>query len=173
MCDSSVMSTVPLGPQSSARFMGSCPSSMRVSAIDQLCTIDSDLFYTSHAAFPLSKCSSCVHAPGSHASPPLASAQGGEDVAAMLSAWGRWQAALAPGRGPSVAEALVGSLGGREGEKRVRALGFVGLLGGDRIWHTTVTALILPCMRAVDTTRPACRRGAARFLLTMQELLGR
>ena len=38
----------------------------------------------------------------------------------MLTAWGRWQASLAPGRGPSVAEALIGSLGGREGEKRVR-----------------------------------------------------
>ena len=40
----------------------------------------------------------------------------------MLTAWGKWQASLAPGRGPSVAEALVGSLGGREGEKRVRSL---------------------------------------------------
>ena len=48
--------------------------------------------------------------------------QGGEDVAAVLTAWGRWQASLAPGRGPSVAEALIGSLGGREGEKRVRSL---------------------------------------------------
>jgi len=42
------------------------------------------------------------------------------DVAATLAAWGRWQAALAPGRGPSVVDALVGSLGGLGAQQRAR-----------------------------------------------------
>lgn len=37
--------------------------------------------------------------------------QAGADVSALLSAWGSWQPALAASRRPSVAEALVGSLG--------------------------------------------------------------
>ncbi len=45
--------------------------------------------------------------------------QAGVDVAATLTAWGKWQPALAPGRGPSVAEALIGSLGGKGAERRV------------------------------------------------------
>ena len=45
--------------------------------------------------------------------------QAESDIAASLTAWGRWQPALAPGRGPSVAEALVGSLGGKDAERRV------------------------------------------------------
>ena len=45
--------------------------------------------------------------------------QAESDIAASLTAWGRWQPALAPGRGPSVAEALVGSLGGNGAERRV------------------------------------------------------
>lgn len=48
-------------------------------------------------------------------------AQAGVDVAATLTAWGKWQPALAPGRGPSVAEALIGSLGGKGAERRVSA----------------------------------------------------
>lgn len=41
-------------------------------------------------------------------------------MAETLVAWGRWQAALAPGRGPSVVDALIGSLGGLGAEQRVR-----------------------------------------------------
>lgn len=48
--------------------------------------------------------------------------QAESDIAAALTAWGRWQPALAPGRGPSVAEALVGSLGGKGAERRVSTL---------------------------------------------------
>ncbi len=48
--------------------------------------------------------------------------QAGVDVAATLTAWGKWQPALAPGRGPSVAEALIGSLGGKGAERRVGLL---------------------------------------------------
>ena len=43
-------------------------------------------------------------------------------MAATLVTWGRWQAALAPGRGPSVVDALVGSLGGPGAEQRVRLM---------------------------------------------------
>ncbi|KAL3159283.1 hypothetical protein ABBQ32_011245 [Trebouxia sp. C0010 RCD-2024] len=44
--------------------------------------------------------------------------QAGSDVSASLTAWGSWQPALAPTRGPTVLEALIGSLGGR-GSNRV------------------------------------------------------
>ena len=43
-------------------------------------------------------------------------------MAETLVAWGRWQAALAPGRGPSVVDALIGSLGGLGAEQRVRTM---------------------------------------------------
>ena len=45
--------------------------------------------------------------------------QAGADVSAFLSAWGAWQPALDPFRSPSVADALIGSLGGHGSERRV------------------------------------------------------
>ncbi|KAK9834954.1 hypothetical protein WJX84_011882 [Apatococcus fuscideae] len=45
--------------------------------------------------------------------------QADQDVCAVLTQYGRWQPALAPGQGPSVADALVGSLGGTGADKRV------------------------------------------------------
>ena len=44
--------------------------------------------------------------------------QAGSDVSASLTAWGSWQPALAPTRGPTVLDALIGSLGSR-GSNRV------------------------------------------------------
>ena len=58
-----------------------------------------------------------MYALAAHKMPVLVQAE--SDIAASLTAWGRWQPALAPGRGPSVAEALVGSLGGKDAERRV------------------------------------------------------
>ena len=46
------------------------------------------------------------------------SMQAGSDVSASLTAWGSWQPALAPTRGPTVLDALIGSLGSR-GSNRV------------------------------------------------------
>lgn len=45
--------------------------------------------------------------------------QSGVDVSATVSAWGFWQPAISPSRRPSVADALVGSLGGMYGERQV------------------------------------------------------
>ncbi|KAK9862507.1 hypothetical protein WJX84_003997, partial [Apatococcus fuscideae] len=45
--------------------------------------------------------------------------QADEDTCAVLSQYGRWQPALAPGQSPTVADALVGSLGGTGADKRV------------------------------------------------------
>lgn len=45
--------------------------------------------------------------------------QAGDDVSAVLTAWGSWQPALDPHRRPSVGEALVGSLGGRRADQQV------------------------------------------------------
>ena len=58
-----------------------------------------------------------MHCMAAHSMLVLVQAE--SDIAASLTAWGRWQPALAPGRGPSVAEALVGSLGGKDAERRV------------------------------------------------------
>ena len=44
--------------------------------------------------------------------------QAGSDVSASLTAWGSWQPSLAPTRGPTVLDALIGSLGSR-GSNRV------------------------------------------------------
>ena len=44
--------------------------------------------------------------------------QAGSDVSASLTAWGSWQPGLAPTRGPTVLDALIGSLGSR-GSNRV------------------------------------------------------
>ena len=49
---------------------------------------------------------------------PIFKTQAGSDVSASLTAWGSWQPALAPFRGPTVLDALVGSLGSR-GSNRV------------------------------------------------------
>ena len=70
------------------------------------------------------KASICIHVymtgmRGVAAHRMLVLVQAESDIAASLTAWGRWQPALAPGRGPSVAEALVGSLGGKDAERRV------------------------------------------------------
>jgi hypothetical protein len=46
--------------------------------------------------------------------------QAGDDVSAVLTAWGSWQPALDPHRRPSVSEALVGSLGGRRADQQVQ-----------------------------------------------------
>ncbi len=47
--------------------------------------------------------------------------QAGDDVSAVLTAWGSWQPGLEPHRRPSVGEALVGSLGGRRADQQVAA----------------------------------------------------
>ena len=46
--------------------------------------------------------------------------QADQDTCAVLSQYGRWQPALAPNQSPTVADALVGSLGGTGADKRVR-----------------------------------------------------
>lgn len=46
--------------------------------------------------------------------------QAGTDVSASLTAWGNWQPALAPVRGPTVLDALIGSLGSRSTTEKVR-----------------------------------------------------
>ena len=38
-------------------------------------------------------------------------------MSASLTAWGNWQPALAPVRGPTVLDALIGSLGSRSTDK--------------------------------------------------------
>lgn len=43
-------------------------------------------------------------------------------MAATVTAWGSWQPALMPYRGPTVADALVGSLGGHGADRRVSCL---------------------------------------------------
>ena len=45
--------------------------------------------------------------------------QAGDDVSHVLSRYGTWQPALQHRRAPTVAEALVGSLGGFGAEQRV------------------------------------------------------
>lgn len=45
--------------------------------------------------------------------------QAGVDVAACITAWGFWQPALEPHRRPSVADVLVGPLGGARADEQV------------------------------------------------------
>ncbi len=69
-------------------------------------------------------------------------------MAATLAAWGRWQAALAPGRGPSVVDALVGSLGGLGAQQRARPAG-LGASG----WMPLAVGVLLDCGLAPPAVR--------------------
>ena len=59
--------------------------------------------------------------------------QAGVDTSAVLSIWGTWQPAMAPTRGPTVADALIGSLGGRGAERRVSLPSIINACYGTKL----------------------------------------